>query len=68
MFYKLAVVGPILTGRLGLGQQCLACYQARKSADEPACMGFGPGCIGYRPTRTRAPADVADIRFRPKRY
>lgn len=46
MFFELAVVGPV--GGLGMARQCLACYHG-KGPEGPACAGFGPGCLGYRP-------------------
>ena len=68
MFFKLAVLGPIVTSGLGVAQQCLACYRARGLADESAaCAGFGPGCLGYRPITIGAAADVADNRVKPKK-
>ncbi len=67
MFYKLAVLGPIVSRGLGMGQQCLACYRARgRLPDEPPCAGFGAGCLGYRPVTSDAPADAADDRAKAK--
>lgn len=67
MFFKLAVVGPILTRGLGVARQCLTCYHARgRNPDEPPCAGFGAGCLGYRPVTSGALADVADDRARAK--
>lgn len=54
MFFKLAVVGLTLRGGLGIAHQCLACYHARATTDEPACAGFGSGCLGFRPIRLDA--------------
>lgn len=67
MFYKLAVLGPIITRGLGMGQQCLACYRAQgRHPGEPPCAGFGAGCLGYRPVTCSHSADVADERVKPK--
>lgn len=47
--FKLAVLGPILTGGIGVARQCVDCYRSRPSYDKNACFGFGPGCLQYRP-------------------
>jgi hypothetical protein len=55
MFSDLAILGPIVTGGLGVAQQCLGCYYAQgRLPQEPRCSGFGPGCLGYRPIVGRA--------------
>ena len=67
MFFKLAVVGPIVTRGLGVAQQCLTCYHARgRYPNEPSCGGFGAGCLGYRPVTFGGASDTADDRTRPK--
>lgn len=67
MFYKLAVLGPVVTRGLGMGRQCLDCYRARgRHPDEPPCAGFGAGCLGYRPATFGASTDIAKYRGRPK--
>ena len=67
MFFKLAVVGPILTRGLGIARQCLTCYHARGPyPNEPSCAGFGAGCLGYRPATSGASAEVADDRAKAK--
>jgi hypothetical protein len=47
--FKLAVLGPIVTGGLGVARQCMDCYRWRPSYDGAPCFGFGPGCMEYRP-------------------
>ena len=47
--FKLAVLGPIVTGGIGVARQCVDCYRWRPSRDGDACFGFGPGCMQYRP-------------------
>jgi hypothetical protein len=67
MFFKLAVLGPIVTRGLGVGQQCLTCYRAQgRRPDEPPCAGFGAGCLGYRPVTFGVAAGAADDRAQPK--
>ena len=46
MFFELAIVGPVVTRGLSMGQQCIACRQAREWHSW-RCTGFGPGCLGY---------------------
>jgi hypothetical protein len=60
MSFELAVVGPIIGGGLGIAHQCLACYRAKGITDEPACAGFGPGCLGFRPIEFGKSDDVAE--------
>ncbi len=43
-FFQLAVVGPIVGPRFGLGRACVDCTESREG--RAACQGFGPGCIG----------------------
>ena len=45
-FFQLAVVGPIVGPRFGLGRACIDCTESREG--RAACQGFGPGCIGAR--------------------
>jgi len=47
--FKLAVLGPIVTGGLGVARQCVDCYRWRPSYGGAPCFGFGPGCMEYRP-------------------
>jgi hypothetical protein len=42
-FFQLAVVGPIVGPRFGLGRACVDCTESREG--RAACRGFGPGCI-----------------------
>lgn len=58
MFFKLAVVGPIIG--LGMAHQCLACYRAKALTAETACAGFGPGCLGFRPIEFGKSDDAAE--------
>jgi len=51
--FKLAVVGPIVTGGLGVARQCFECYRWDPSYGGIRCFGFGSGCIEFRP-RSRA--------------
>lgn len=68
MFYQLAVLGPIVTRGLGVGQQCLNCYRARgRYPGEPTCAGFGAGCLGYRPVTHDTSADIGGDRVKPKK-
>ena len=46
--FKLAVLGPIVTGGLGVARQCVDCYRSRSSYGGVPCFGFGPGCMEYR--------------------
>jgi hypothetical protein len=57
--FKLAVLGPIVTGGVGVARQCVDCYRGRPSYGGVACFGFGPGCIGYRPQARERPAERA---------
>lgn len=59
MFFQLAVIGPIAGDGLGTARRCLACYDVARLTNGPACAGFGPGCLGYRPIRIGAAADAA---------
>ena len=43
-FFQLAVLGPIVGPRFGLGRACVDCTESREG--RAACNGFGPGCIG----------------------
>ncbi|HEX6634848.1 MAG TPA: hypothetical protein VF038_12835 [Usitatibacter sp.] len=43
-FFQLAVVGPIVGPKFGLGRACVDCTESREG--RAACNGFGPGCIG----------------------
>jgi len=45
-FFPLAVVGPIVGPKFGLGRACIDCSESREG--RAACQGFGPGCIGAR--------------------
>jgi hypothetical protein len=47
--FRLAVLGPIVTGGLGVARQCVDCYRSRSSYGEVQCFGFGSGCIEQRP-------------------
>ena len=47
--FKLAVLGPIVTGSLGVSRQCVDCYRWRPSYGGAPCFGFGAGCMEYRP-------------------
>jgi hypothetical protein len=51
-YFPLAVVGPIVGTKFGLGRACIDCTESREG--RAACNGFGPGCIGAR-ERTPAP-------------
>jgi hypothetical protein len=55
--FKLAVLGPIVTGSLGVARQCVDCYRWRPSYGGAPCFGFGPGCINYRPGGSRQSTD-----------
>ena len=46
--FKLAVLGPIVTGGFGVARQCVDCYRSRSSYGGVPCFGFGPGCMEYR--------------------
>jgi len=46
-FLPLAVVGPIVGPKFGLGRACVDCVESREG--RIACHGFGPGCLGARP-------------------
>ena len=53
--FKLAVLGPIVTGGFGVARQCVDCYRSRSSYGGLPCFGFGTGCMEYRsqaPERT----------------
>jgi hypothetical protein len=52
-FFPLAVVGPIVGPRFGLGRACVDCTESREGRG--ACNGFAAGCIA-------APARTADSR------
>ena len=52
--FKLAVLGPIVTGGIGVARQCVECYRWRSTYDEVPCFGFGPGCMECRPQNRRA--------------
>lgn len=54
--FKLAVLGPIVTGGLGVARQCVDCYRWRPSHNGAPCFGFGAGCIEYRPRHREEPA------------
>lgn len=45
-FFQLAVVGPIVGPRFGLGRACVDCTEGREG--RAACHGFGPGCLVAR--------------------
>ena len=60
MFFKLAVVGHESSPAAAGPRQCLACYRAKGLTDEPACAGFGSGCLGFRPIEFGKPDDVAE--------
>jgi len=45
-FFQLAVIGPIVGPRFGLGRACVDCTDSREGRG--ACEGFGPGCLGAR--------------------
>ena len=47
--FKLAVLGPIVTGGFGVTRQCVDCYRSQSSYGGVPCFGFGAGCINYRP-------------------
>jgi len=57
--FKLAVLGPIVTGGLGVARQCVDCYRWRPTYGGDACFGFGPGCMEYRPQGRAQTADRA---------
>jgi len=60
--FKLAVLGPIVTGGIGVARQCVDCYRWRPAGDGDACFGFGPGCLQYRPQLPeRAAGRAVDI-------
>ena len=46
-FFPLAIVGPIVGPKFGLGRACVDCVESREG--RAACQGFGAGCIGARP-------------------
>jgi len=60
--FKLAVLGPILSGGFGLVRQCTQCYRRQPAGSDPPCAGFGAGCLGYRPTTLVA--DPSDYHVR----
>ena len=60
--FKLAVLGPIVTGGLGVARQCVDCYRWRPSYGGAPCFGFGPGCMEYRPQEGGEAADSAPVR------
>ena len=41
---EIAVIGPFVSDRLGVVQQCIRCRRAA-GPDAPECPGFGPGCL-----------------------
>ena len=67
--FKLAVLGPIVTGGFGVARQCVDCYRARPSYEGVPCYGFGPGCMEYRPRARDATAASPGVRAqaRPRR-
>jgi hypothetical protein len=58
--FKLAVLGPIVTGGLGVARQCMDCYRWRPSYGGAPCFGFGPGCMEYRPQARERTVDRVD--------
>ena len=45
-FFTLAIVGPMLSRRLGVASGCMECREKQDHA--PRCDGFGSGCLGFR--------------------
>lgn len=56
-FFSLAIVGPIVGPKFGLGRACLDCTESREG--RAACHGFGPGCIGARGDETPHAQDAS---------
>jgi hypothetical protein len=65
--FKLAVLGPIVTGGFGLARQCALCRAGRPGERIPACHGFDAGCLGYGPGTPAASAGDY-VRFDTKRF
>jgi hypothetical protein len=57
--FKLAVLGPIVTGGIGVARQCVDCQRWRPAYDGDACFGFGPGCLENRPQAREDTVDRA---------
>ena len=57
-FFPLAIVGPIVGPKFGLGRACVDCVESREG--RIACHGFGAGCLG-----ARFEPDSADRPFEP---
>ena len=55
--FKLAVLGPIVMGGIGVARQCADCYRWKSSYDGVPCFGFGRGCMEYRPQAREGTAD-----------
>ena len=60
-FFPLAVVGPIVGPKFGLGRACIDCTESREG--RAACNGFGPGCIGAREAAPEPNAQSASSRI-----
>jgi hypothetical protein len=60
--FKLAVLGPIVTGGLGVARQCVDCYRWRPSYEGTPCFGFGQGCMEYRSQGRGTSADSSPVR------
>jgi hypothetical protein len=65
--FKLAVLGPIVTGGIGVARQCVDCYRWQSSYEGVACFGFGPGCMEYRPQARERTADRVDENLTSRR-
>ncbi len=65
--FRLAVLGPIPGGGFGLVRQCTQCHPRRDGSGDPACRGFGAGCLGYRSSALAAATAGDFVRLDAKR-